>query len=82
MLLLLGQVLGPAPPDQARGVLLGVPHGPWYLPWWPGLAGGHGEGEDEAEAQRHLHGCGEAEQGWGTGELRLPSWDVLSLCRG
>lgn len=62
LLLLLGQVLGPVPPDQARGVLVGLPHGPWCLCCRPAQAGGHCQGEDEAEAQRHLHGCGETEQ--------------------
>lgn len=74
VLLLLGQVLGPVPPDQARGVLVGVPHGPWCLCCRPAQAGARCQGQDEAEAQQHLHGCGETEQGWGKGGAA--AWDM------
>lgn len=63
MLLLLGQGLGPVPPDQAGGEPPGVPHGTRCLRGRPAQAGSGHDGEDEADAHLSLHSCGEKGKG-------------------
>lgn len=83
MLLLLGQGVGPVPPDQAGGEVRGVPCGIQRLCHGPAQAGGHRDGEDEADAHLHLHGCREAEWGRGAEGLQPPNWGCeLSLWQG
>lgn len=74
VLLLLGQGVGPVPPDQAGGELAGVPGSAWCLCRGPAQAGGRHDGEDEADAHLHLHGCGETERGKGAEGLQPPNW--------